>query len=174
MRKVLDRERAVALWLDGNTCKVVAEEIGCTGERVRQIVRDDLPRSIFELRQQRQAARRRLQAMAIVSEEPDVPCRVCGVMSYERYCRPRCRRLWLGRLSNHVASATDYRRDWFARRRGVRATYDCGSWKSRPRSFVQRGSGAHEAATLAYRNGWPVFDELTPEIQDQIRAEAAA
>lgn len=169
----------------------VALAFGCTREWVRQCRSKFYdPAEIKRVRRERKAARIAVAERPI--EGPAAPCRVCGTKYFEwdrpgptgvsATCSHECKDAWVV-LRYHCGDFRERHRvhvvNWVLKnsddpvaRRNAQRTLDGtagthGQWLS-------RGSKAHGLALRSLREGWPIYEKLTPPIQEQVRAEVGA
>ncbi len=182
----IDRRNMIAEdWrTSGQTYREVSERYGITRERVRQIVNLVYgPDAV----QDRQSENRELRKLARAMERPLTECIICGaripkVPSYKHQsCCPEHAFMWT-RIRHHVAEYRERHRINVAKWHVAHPEKVNGTmFRSAQRHldgtvgyhgrWLVESSVSHSTATQAYREGWPIFERLVPEIQDQIRSE---
>lgn len=150
----------------------IAREVGVT----RQAVEQDVPKWLTGLIRQRNQARRRLQEFVHMRE-----CRTCGALtSRPRYCCTEHHEAMLSLRTHLPGIGEQHRRNAalsvlrhperpsYARNAALARQIVAGTAPPKNRRYMAPGSLADIAAREAYRNGWPIFNELPEEIRNRI------
>lgn len=147
-------DELLRLYLKGWTQQQLAAQFGVSRQRISQKITRASPPWLMGWEARRRAARTRMRNAAAQHRkrvEKAVLCAVCGSLTLGRgtvLCSEECRGIYLG-LRNHID------------RPRLRSLAGKGRW-------LVRGSNTWESAHKCMERGYPIFERLPQQIQDQI------